>query len=75
MMKYVIYQIADKLDEGVTESGMSSLAQWADHPEIRLDVNGHLMAVVREFEAADWNEAMQVYYDHYGYGKYKPLES
>lgn len=29
---------------------------------------------VKEFEAASWNEACQVKYDHYGWGRYRTPE-
>jgi hypothetical protein len=32
------------------------------------------MKIVKEFEAEKWEDAMQVYYDEYGFGKYKPME-
>ena len=70
-MKYVIYQADD-----AAETGMTSLARWEEGlPEICLDANGAPMKAVKEFEAVTWNEAMQAYYDHYGYGKYNPVES
>jgi hypothetical protein len=28
---------------------------------------------VKEFEATSWNEACQVQYDHYGWGRYRPM--
>lgn len=41
---------------------------------MKVDTAGQPMQVVLEFEAETWNEAMQKYNDHYGYGKYVPME-
>ena len=32
------------------------------------------MQLKLEFEAATWEEAMQAYNNHYGYGRYVPME-
>ena len=71
MIKYVIYENESKY---TPEHGMTSLDQWNEKPFLQKSVDGGLMRLVKEFEAETWEEAMQVYNDHYGFGKYKPME-
>ena len=67
MEKYVIYE-----NQESTERGVSPKDKWIGC--LRTDTAGKPMKVVLEFEAKTWEEAMQRYNDHYGYGKYVPME-
>ena len=69
MKTYVIYENLDS-----TERGISPKVQWSKSWLLKVDTAGNSMKVVLEFEAETWNEAMQKYNDHYGYGKYIPME-
>jgi hypothetical protein len=71
MEKYVIYECVEA--SGI-ERGVSTLAQWQEKSFLQKSTSGLPMKVVKEFEAETWEYAMQVYYDHYGYGKYVPME-
>ena len=70
-VKYVIYEATD--DEG-PQCGMCTLEAWNKEPFMRESVSGKPMKIVKEVEAASWNEAMQMFNDHYDYGPYKPME-
>ena len=69
MVTYVIYENPDS-----TERGISPKDRRLDSWMLQKDTNGKPMTVVVEFEARTWEEAMQRYNDHYGYGKYIPME-
>ena len=56
------------------ETGITSKEQWLEQEVLRKDTNGKEMTVRLEFEAETREEAMQKYNDHYGYGKYIPME-
>ena len=71
MTKFVIYE-NDDVDCLVV--GCTTAEAWEAAPALRLDANGREMKIVKEFEAEKWEDAMQVYYDEYGFGKYKPME-
>lgn len=74
MTKFVIYENdnTDNIDSLVV--GCTTRESWDDAPALRLDANDKEMKIVKEFEAEKWEDAMQVYYDYYGFGKYKPME-
>lgn len=57
---------------GGTES--TTVGEGGYHYEDAVDVEGRAMRLVKEFEAASHNEAMQISNDHYGYGKYIPMD-
>lgn len=67
MVTYVIYESSDG-----TEHGITAKDRWTGF--LRTDADGNPMKVVLEFEAETWEYAMQVYNDHYGYGKYIPMD-
>ena len=69
MKTYVISE-SDKIGE----TGCTEKSAWLESPVLQRDTAGNLMTVVLEFEAETWEEAMQKYNDHYGYGKYIPME-
>jgi hypothetical protein len=71
VIKFVIYE-SDSLDALVV--GCTTREGWDSAPALQLDVNGRPMNIVKEFEAEKWEDAMQVYYDYYGFGRYKPME-
>jgi hypothetical protein len=71
MIKYVIYE-SDSPD-GIM-AGCITKDGWDSAPDLQLDHNDKPMKIVKEFEAETWEEAMQVFYDHCDYGKYKPME-
>lgn len=52
------------------ESGIT-LKQGPDKPTHPGDADAELVMV---FEAADWDEAVQRQYDHYGWGYYRPMD-
>ena len=69
MTKFVVFE-----SEHRDVVGCTALESWEAAPALQLDVDDKLMKIVKEFEAETWGEAMQVYNDHYGYGKYRPME-
>jgi len=70
MQTYVI----SEGDNITGETGCAEKKTWLACPTLQRDSNGNLMTIVLEFEAETWEEAMQIYNDHYGYGKYIPME-
>jgi hypothetical protein len=66
MTTYIIFQRPDR-----TEAGCVSKDSFHHH---EMDTEGAPFKVVKEFEAADWNAAMQIYNDFYGFGPYVPME-
>lgn len=69
-MEYVSYQAPDG-----SEAGCTTLESWNTRPEARKSVDGQEMAIVAQFSASDWDEAMQKHYDVFGWGKYTPMDT
>ena len=70
MEKYIVYENPDSTERGITRE-----VEYLLHKDFHsVDAYGKPMRVVLEFEAETWNEAMQKFNDHYGYGKYVPME-
>jgi hypothetical protein len=69
--KFVIYE-SDNIDGPVV--GCTTREGWDSAPELQLDANGRKMEIEKEFEAETWEDAMQVYYNHYGFGRHKSME-
>jgi hypothetical protein len=77
MQIYVIYEQDDDKTcnpkDSCLVSGLTSKKEWLENEFLRKDENGKDLRIVLEFEAETWEEAMQKYNDHYGYGKYIPM--
>jgi hypothetical protein len=69
-MKTYIISGSDKIGE----TGCTEKRAWLESPVLQRDTAGNLMTIVLEFEAETREEAMQKYNDHYGYGKYIPMD-
>jgi hypothetical protein len=66
-MKWRIYDNADH-----TQHGMHGESHF-DIGMLDVDTN-EPMQVVKEFEASSYNEAQQVYNNHWGWGLYTPMK-
>ena len=69
MTKFVVFE-----SEHRDVVGCTALESWEAAPALQLDADDKPMKIVKEFEAEKWEDAMQVYYDYYGLGRYKPME-
>jgi hypothetical protein len=65
MTTYVIFE-----NKAGNEAGLCPKDKIHQHDT---DTEDLPMKVLKEFEAADWNAAMQVYNDFYGFGPYVPM--
>lgn len=70
IVDYVSYKAPDG-----SECGCTTLERWEAEPEARRSVDGQEMAIVAQFSASNWDEAMQKHYDVFGWGKYTPMDS
>ncbi len=68
----VKYKILESGDCG--EAALVSFDTPEEAPECREVYSDTPLQTVKVFEAESWDEAMQIYYDHFGFGEYTSMD-